>query len=86
MAEIIKREVIQMDKIYNVYHDGTRKKKAYSQICHDLGFLPDAGFVRITTAGTISFTAGKPDEIRALLRAVNAKRYRASRALQDTVK
>ena len=27
MAEIIKREVIQMDKIYNVYHDGTRKKR-----------------------------------------------------------
>ena len=53
----------------------------YSALCAQLGFRPDVRFVDITTRGTITFTCGKPDEIRALLRAVRKAGLRPSAAL-----
>ena len=59
------------DKIYKVrLASGERVPMAYKKVCYMLGFMPSAHFVRITTAGTISFTVGKPNEIRLLLDAV----------------
>lgn len=53
----------------------------YDEVCHDLGFIPDVHFVRVTTRGTISFTCGKPDEVRALLSAVRRQGYVAEKNL-----
>ena len=50
----------------------------YEDVCHDLGFLPEVSFVRITKAGTISYTCGKPDEIRALYFSVRKKGYKCA--------
>lgn len=66
----------------------TTYKKAsranYDAVCHDLGFNADVHFVEITTRGTITFTVGKPNEIRALYRAVLDKGYKPARELSDT--
>lgn len=42
------------------------KASNYKQVCHDLGFIPEIHFVKITTRGTISFYCGKPQDVRAL--------------------
>jgi hypothetical protein len=47
-----------------------KSKASYEEICQRLGMRADIHFVKITSRGTITFTAGKPDEIRALHAAV----------------
>lgn len=61
-------------------------KKDYDAICHELGFNPNSHFVEITTRGTISFTSGKPQEIRALYKAVLDHGYKPSKNLEIAVK
>lgn len=58
-----------------------KKTANYEAICQTLGFRPDSGFVKITNRGTISFTCGKPDEIRSLLYAVRQSGMKPSAAL-----
>lgn len=52
------------------------QEMTYEDVCKDLGFLPGVSFVHITKTGTISYTCGKPEEIRALYRAVEEKGYK----------
>lgn len=56
--------------------------KNYEAICDELGVNPSVKFVKITNRGTISFTAGKPSEIRALYRAAREHGYEISTALK----
>lgn len=46
----------------------------YDATCEQLGFQPRIKFVKINPNGSIGFTAGTPDEIRALLYAVRQER------------
>lgn len=63
-----------------------KKEMSYDEICHKLGISPDVHFVHVTTAGTIGFTVGKPDEIRYLHRMCAENGFRASKDLKQTVK
>ena len=58
-------------------------EKSYEDICADLGFLSYVHFVRVTSANTISYTLGKPDEVRALLAACEEKGYKPAKSLID---
>lgn len=64
-----------------VIKNGEKVEMAYAEICHDLGFYPQAEFVRITNRGTIAFYCGHPDEVRALLRKANEKGYKPAQSL-----
>ena len=61
--------------------NGRKVQKPYEDVCHDLGFVPEVRFVTITTRGTISFTCGRPSEVRLLLTACREHGYKPSRAL-----
>lgn len=61
--------------------DGSTENMTYNDLCHRLGFIPEVHFVRVTTAGTVSFWCGKPDEIRSLKRACTDCNIRMSYAL-----
>ena len=73
------KEMNQQKRI--VWKDGEKTKMSYEDVCHDLGFAPQMGFVRITTAGTIAFSVGKPNEVKALLCSVKANGYKPSQSL-----
>lgn len=60
--------------------------KDYEAICHRLGFIPEVHFVRITRAGLISFTCGKPDWVRALLSACRREGLTPSRDLIEAAR
>lgn len=48
--------------------NGQKIDMTYDDVCEALGgYIPGVHFVRVTTRGTISFTVGKPEEVRALL-------------------
>jgi hypothetical protein len=56
----------------------------YEEVCHRLGFIPEAHFVKVTNRGTIDFTLGKPNEIRALKSAVTREGLVMSKKLKVT--
>jgi hypothetical protein len=60
--------------------------KNYEAVCADLGMRAEIKFVEITRAGTITFTCGKPDEIRSLLSATERAGYKPAKSLVDRVK
>lgn len=74
--------MVAREKEYKVWKDGKRVPVTYKQICSDLGFRPDSGFVRITSAGTIAFSIGKFEEIKALYGAIINKGYKPSKSCQ----
>ena len=61
-------------------------KEQYEDICRELGFNPNIGFVEITDDGEISFSVGKRDEIMALYSAVNRCDYKPSAGLLAAIK
>ena len=64
-----------------VYKNGESVKKSYEEVCSELGFIANVHFVKVTSQGTIGFTAGKPHEVRALRAAVMRCGYKAAKAL-----
>lgn len=59
----------QQGKIYKVWYRGERVPMSYEEICERLGgYIASIGFVRVTSAGTIAYTCGRPEEIKALCR------------------
>jgi hypothetical protein len=54
----------------------------YEEICKRLGFHADSHFVEIEPDGSISFTTGKPDEIRELYAAVEREGMQPAPALR----
>lgn len=69
----------------NVIKNGEKKQMSYEEICKELGFIAACKFVKVTTRGTISFSVGKPDEIRALLNAVVKNGFKPAASLVETV-
>lgn len=61
--------------------DGTTVTMSYDELCHDLGIIPSIKFVAVTSRQTVSFSAGKPDEIRYLARMCKEKGYVPAKAL-----
>ena len=75
-----------MDKLYKIrLHDGSKVQMTYNDVCKLLGYIPEIHFVEITTAGTITFTAGKPGEVLRLARAVTAAGLVQSGSLRRAV-
>jgi hypothetical protein len=62
------------------------KQSQYAAVCAELGVRADVRFVEITSAGSISFTCGKPEECRALAYAARQAGYTVSRALDKASK
>lgn len=67
-----------------VIKNGNKVEMEYGDICKELGFVPEFHFVEITNRGTITFTIGKPDEIKELYKAVVDNGYKASAKLTET--
>lgn len=63
-----------------------RELDTYDGVCYNLGFAARVNFVKITSAGTISFTCGKPNEIKALYSAVVNNGYVPSAELRNAVR
>lgn len=74
-----------LGKTYKVLYKGKKIEMTYIDICNKLCLIPECKFVKITTSGTISFTLGKPYEIKALLYACRQCGFTPSRVLIDTV-
>lgn len=75
-----------MEKLYKIrLQDGSKAQMTYNDVCKLLGYIPEAHFVEITTAGTITFTAGKPCEVLRLAQAVTAEGLVQSGSLRRTV-
>lgn len=68
-----------------VWKNGTKIEADYETTCHDLGFIPDARFVVITSAGTIDYSAGKMTEIMALKNACRLHGYKMSKNLEGII-
>ena len=67
-----------------VIKNGNKVEMEYSDICKELGFVPESHFVEVTNRGTITFTVGKPDEIKDLYKAVADNGYKVSAKLAET--
>lgn len=64
-----------------IVKNGEKIEMTYDEICHDLGFCPAVRFVDITPRGTVTFTAGRPEEVRALYQAVKDRGYKPAQKL-----
>ena len=74
----------QKDKIR--LNDGGKVLMTYGEVCGLLGYNPDSNFVEVTTAGTITFTAGKPHEVIRLARAVTSAGLVQANRLRQTLR
>ena len=52
--------------------NGKIENKPYEEICKLLCILPEVQFVKVTKAGTIDFTIGKPNEINFLISKIDS--------------
>lgn len=66
-----------------VIYKGEKVQKSYEDICHDLGINPDVHFVKVTNRGTITFTCGKPNEVRDLLSMCMYAGYKPAKSLLE---
>lgn len=74
-------DVTKRRRVYKT--NGSSLEKSYEWFSHTLGFVPECHFVYITNRGTISFYAGKPDEIRALRNACREAGFKMARSLSE---
>lgn len=63
--------------------NGNKQEMSYEDVCKRLGFIPEIHFVKVTTRGTVDFTIGKPNEIRALKRAITREGMVMSKKLKE---
>jgi len=75
------KDTSQCGRTYTVIKDGKKMKMTYEEVCHDLGFIAKCEFVKITTRGTITFTAGTPNDVQSLYQKVNICGYKAAKSL-----
>ena len=69
-----------------VIRNGEKIEMVYEDICNALGFIASSNFVEITTRGTITFTLGKPYEIRNLLASVKDNCFKPAKSLISSAK
>lgn len=78
---------MKAEKIRNIKKsDGSTCKMTYNDVCSELGFNASVRFVEITSAGTISFSCGKPQEIKSLLNSVRSNGYIPSTRLVNAAR
>lgn len=78
---------MKMEQKYKIrLNDGGKALMTYDEVCGLLGYNPDSHFVDVTTAGAISFTAGKPHEVLGLARAVTAAGLVQASRLRQTIR
>lgn len=70
------------NKTTKVVKNGELITTTYEDICRDLGFSPEVGFVKVTNNHKISFWCGRPQEIIALYNACRNKGYCVSEKLK----
>ena len=63
----------------NVIKDNKLISMSYEDVCADLGYMPEAKFVKVTNRGTITFTVGRTSEIKRLYRNVIDKKYKPTK-------
>lgn len=73
----------ELEKAYKVYVKGEEKEMSYEDVCKALGFIPEIGFVDITDTGAITFTIGKPEEIKKLHSNCQSRGFKISKRLAD---
>ena len=61
--------------------DGATVALTYEELCKRLGFIPETEFVELTNAGTVTFSIGKPEEVKALYAAVLRKGFMPAKSL-----
>ena len=61
--------------------DGATVALTYGELCKRLGFIPETEFVELTNAGTVTFSIGKPEEVKALYAAVLRKGFMPAKSL-----
>ena len=61
--------------------DGATVALTYEELCKRLGYVPEVEFVELTNAGTVTFSIGKPEEIKALYAAVLRKGFMPAKSL-----
>lgn len=62
-----------------VIKNGQPTQMTYEDVCKDLGFIAGVKFVEVSNRGTITFTCGRPSEIRSLYSTVLSKGYKPTR-------
>ena len=79
------KDITKYRRVY--MDDGVNfRDESYEYYCHRLGINPDIHFVKITNAGTISFSCGKPDEVRYLLKMCRENGYKPSKKLVESAR
>jgi hypothetical protein len=58
----------------------------YTTVCQRLGFSPEAKFVKVHDDGSISYTCGKPDEIKALYHRCRQRGFRIHKDLTEAAR
>ena len=71
------------DKIYKIWFGGKKIEMAYSEICRKLNISAETKFVKITSAGTITYTLGRPNEISYLYDQVINHGFRPAKNLGE---
>lgn len=66
----------------NVIKDNRLISMSYEDVCADLGYIPETKFVKVTNRGTITFTVGKPSEIKELYKAAVDKKYKPTKKFE----
>lgn len=61
--------------------DGATVALTYEELCKRLGFIPEVEFVELTNAETVTFSIGKPEEVKALYAAVLREGFKPAKAL-----
>lgn len=61
--------------------EGATVALTYKELCKRLGFISETEFVELTNAGTVTFSIGKPEEIKALYAAVLRKGFMPAKSL-----
>jgi hypothetical protein len=87
------RNVVKQDgRWYPVMEDGQTidqrgpgSKTKNEAIVKLLGFQPEIHFVTIERGGAIGFSAGKPEEIQSLARAVQKYGFKMSKGLRNAL-
>lgn len=69
----------------NVIKNGEKKQMSYEEICKELGFIAECKFVEVTNRGSITFSCGTPDEVRALYNAVQNRGFKPAVSLIQTM-
>lgn len=74
---------MKASKSYKVWFGGKKIEMDYSEICRKLNISASEKFVKVTSAGTITWTCGRPNEITYLYHQVINHGFRPAKNLGE---